>query len=339
MLISIIIRTLNEETYLGDLLDGIRKQELDAGVSVETVLVDSGSTDRTLEIAERAGCRITHIEKSEFSFGRSLNVGCDFAEGDILVFVSGHCVPCDARWLANLIRPLTEGACSYSYGCKRGYGPTKFSETQVFLKYYPAFSMVPQSSFYANNANAAIPRDLWQQYRFDEALTGLEDMHLAKRMVSAGHQIGYVADAGVYHIHDESWRQVRNRFEREGAALTEIMPESGLSLVDFVDCTVRSICRDFIAATRQGALRSNALDICMFRTLQYWGSYRGTRFARMVASMRRKTYFHPDKHFERQGTPNNESHRADPDEGAQQSGTREEFSANRRQATVPLDSR
>jgi len=329
MLISIIIRTLNEESYLADLLDGIRSQELDDGWSAETVLVDSGSTDRTLEIAEYAGCRITQIDKSEFSFGRSLNVGCEFSDGEILVFVSGHCVPCNERWLANLVRPLIDNQCSYSYGCQRGYGPTKFSESQVFLKYYPAFSMMPQSGFFANNANAALPRHLWQRYPFDESLTGLEDMHLGKKLVSEGHQIGYVAESGVYHVHDETWQQVHNRYEREGAALTEIMPESGLSLLDFFECTARSIYRDSIAAIKQGRFRDNALDILAFRTLQYWGSYRGTRFARMVATMRRKTYFHPDKHFERQGTPNHERHRADTDESTQQQGPRKELSPNR----------
>ena len=151
--------------------------------------------------------------------------------------------------------------------------------------------------------------------------------------------IGYVADAGVYHIHDESWEQVRNRFEREGAALTEIMPESGLRFVDFIECTLRSISKDLYAALKQKVLLRNFLDICIFRTLQYWGSYRGTRFARMVASMRRKTYFHPDKHFERQGTRTNERNRATTNEGSQQPGAGQELSDDRRQTTVPLDSR
>src|SRR5690606_11294535 len=108
MLISVVIRTLNEARYLGDLLAGIASQKL-GSFDVETVIVDSGSTDRTLEIADGHGARISHIRREDFSFGRSLNQGCEAAQGDILVFVSGHCVPVDAHWLRNLCEPIADG--------------------------------------------------------------------------------------------------------------------------------------------------------------------------------------------------------------------------------------
>ena len=92
MLTSIIIRTLNEERYLPELLAKISEQHT-VLTDQEIVVVDSGSTDSTIEIASSYGCRITHISQEEFTFGRSLNVGCDYAEGDIFVFISGHCIP------------------------------------------------------------------------------------------------------------------------------------------------------------------------------------------------------------------------------------------------------
>jgi hypothetical protein len=129
----------------------------------------------------------------------------------------------------------------------------------------------------------------------------------------------------VYHVHDETWKQVLNRFEREGAALAEIMPETGLSLLDFFECTVRSIAKDCYAATRQQSLFQNLSSIVMFRTLQYWGSYRGTRFARSLATLRRKAYFHPDRHLERTSGNNHENNRVAADEGAQQQSPEQEF--------------
>ena len=57
---------------------------------IEIILVDSGSNDKTLSIANKHKIIITHIEKKSFTFGRSLNIGCDIATGDILVFISGH---------------------------------------------------------------------------------------------------------------------------------------------------------------------------------------------------------------------------------------------------------
>ena len=214
MLISIVIRTLNEARHLDDLLTMIARQE-SPEAEVETVLVDSGSTDGTLEIAKAHGCRITHIDKSEFSFGRSLNRGCGFARGDLLVLISGHCVPVDNQWLKTLCQPLRSGAVSYSYGRQIGDDTSNYSERRIFATYFPAVSAVPQDGFFCNNANAALTRAAWDAYRFDEELTGLEDMALSKRLHEAGHKIGYVADAPVFHHHQESWPTIRRRFERE----------------------------------------------------------------------------------------------------------------------------
>ena len=63
---SIIIRTLNEARYLGDLLTGISEQTYPASCR-EVIIVDSGSTDGTLEIARRAGCRIRHDSDAKSS--------------------------------------------------------------------------------------------------------------------------------------------------------------------------------------------------------------------------------------------------------------------------------
>jgi len=186
------------------------------------------------------------------------------------------------------------------------------SITPVYIIF--SFSRIDLS----RNANQRHRPKLWHAHKFDESLTGLEDMHLAKQLVQSGYQIGYTADATVYHIHDESWLQVRNRFEREGAALAEIMPETGLSFLDFMECTVRSIAKDCYAAVRQRVLLQHLISITIFRTLQYWGSYRGTRFARSVASMRRKAYFHPDRHLDRASEKNHEEHRLAADESPQQ---------------------
>ncbi len=299
MLVSVVIRTLNEQAHLDELLTAVEAQSLPAGYAVESVIVDSGSTDATLSIAEQHGCRVTHIKKQDFSFGRSLNQGCEFAQGQLLVFVSGHCVPVGEYWLQELIQPLVSQEASYCYGRQVGRGPTKFSERRVFLKYFPEVSKIPQEGFFVNNANAAVTRASWQDLQFDEELTGLEDMHLGKRLTEQGEKIAYVASASVYHIHDETWSQVRNRYEREGMALAKIMPTAAMSLYDFFECTFRSISKDSYAAAKQGKLAQCIYSIVMFRTLQYWGSYRGTKLARIIAKATRRSYFYPDQHFDK----------------------------------------
>ncbi|HVY23383.1 MAG TPA: glycosyltransferase family 2 protein [Steroidobacteraceae bacterium] len=293
MLVSIVIRTLNEARYLGQLLEAVSAQVVDA--DVEVVIIDSGSVDATLKIAGQYGCRITHIHKHEFTFGRSLNRGCEFARGDILVFLSGHCIPEGSRWLAAMITPLLNGVAHYTYGRQIGRDTTKYSERKIFRKYFPDASRVPQKDFFCNNANSAILRDVWSRYRFDEEITGLEDMELAKRIVADGSAIAYVAEAAVFHIHDESWRQTKRRYEREAIALQKIMPEVHVSLLDMIRYTLASIIADSSSALRERCFWREFAGILKFRTAQYWGTYRGNHEHRKLSQRRKENYFYPNK--------------------------------------------
>ncbi len=291
--ISVVVRTFNEATRLPETLTALRQQRLN-GLSAETLIVDSGSADETVPIARNFGCRIHHIDPSEFSFGRSLNVGCEVAEGRYLVFLSGHCVLVGGDSLANLVAPLISGEAAFVYGRQIGReGVTRFSEDQHFLKLYPAISCVPQEGFFCNNAYAALRKDVWRQFHFDEYLTGLEDMALAKRLVEAGHRIGYVAEAVVDHLHEESWGRVMMRFEREAIALQKIMPEIHLVFLDFLRFALRGILYDWGSAVKHGVLMRRALAIVLFRFLQYWGSYRGNHEHRQLSREMQKKYYYP----------------------------------------------
>ena len=291
--VSIIIRTFNEERYLEELLSAIVQQKSDV-FEIDTVIVDSGSTDKTLEIAEQFNCRITHINKEDFSFGRSLNIGCEFATGDILAFISGHCIPVNDSWLHHLCDPIQRGEVHYAYGCQIGRETTKFSERQVFAKFYPNESRIPQEGHFCNNANAALSRETWQKLKFDESLTGLEDLHLAQRLIAEGYKIGYVgATATVYHIHNERWSQVMHRYEREAIALQNISPNIHISLLDFVRFFFNGVLLDSRLAISEKVFFSEVGGILVFRFCQYWGSYRGNHTHRVLSAKEKERYFYP----------------------------------------------
>jgi len=293
MRVSVVIRTYNEQKHLRQLLEGIQSQTGD-GLEVETVLVDSGSTDGTLAIASEFPVRVVGIRKEDFSFGRSLNIGCAAATGEALVFVSGHCIPAGPRWIADLVAPLGRDGIVYTYGGQLGDESSRFSERQIFQKYFPpGTSRLPQQGFYCNNANAALRRDVWAEHRFDEDITGLEDMHLAKRLVAQGMKIGYVAAAAVYHLHSETWAQVRRRFEREAIALQHIMPEVQLRRRDVVRYFVSAVLLDMGAALQQRSWRADAAGIIAYRFQQFTGSYRGNHFHRQLSRDMKDAYFYP----------------------------------------------
>lgn len=291
--VSIIYRSLNEEKWLGRSLAAARDQKLAPGRAVELILVDSGSTDATVAIAERAGARVVHIKKSEFTFGRSLNFGCEASTGDILVFISAHCIPAHDRWLENLIAPLLSGAADYVYGRQIGHAATRFSEHQVFDRYYGDRDKIPQKELFANNANSALFRREWEKRRFDEQATGLEDMVFAKALLKDGGKLGYVADAPVAHIHEETLGQTRRRYYREALTMREIFPEVHFHFGDFVRCFAAGVLHDFSEALTQRKFVAEAAGVVAYRFVQYWGAFRGHNEHRILSRAQKESYYYP----------------------------------------------
>jgi len=163
----------------------------------------------------------------------------------------------------------------------------------LFKKYFGETDQLPQDGFFVNNANAALAKHIWQDQPFDEEVTGLEDMDLAKRLVAQGERIGYVANAGVYHLHDETWRQVKWRYEREAIALQRIMPEVQVHAVDAIRYATSGMFLDMGAALQEGRFHKEAIDIMRFRTMQYFGAFRGNHEHRKLSRQQKEHYFYP----------------------------------------------
>ncbi len=292
-MISIIIRTLNEEKYLEELLQAIDEQLID--LPIEKIIIDSGSTDATLDIAKRFNCRITFIKKENFTFGRSLNDGCFFSNGNILVFISGHCIPESNTWLASLTKSLIDNNADYVYGRQLARDTTKFSEEVLFQKYFPNNKNPENPQYFCNNANSAIKRSVWEKFLFNENLTGLEDIDMAKRICDDGGLIAYSPEAAVYHIHDETYKQVKIRYEREAIALKKIMPDIQMNIFDFFRYFFAALFLDISISLDQKKFKKNIASIIFFRFSQYLGSYLGTNNKKIIANQKnyKDKYFFP----------------------------------------------
>jgi len=261
--------------------------------NLETIVVDSGSTDATLSIVSRYPVHVLHIRPDEFSFGRSLNMACESARGEFIVFASAHVYPLYEDWLELLLAPFQEPKVALSYGKQRGCDTTKFSEHQVFARWFPDQSKHNQDHPFCNNANAAIRRAVWEQLPYDETLTGLEDLDWARRAMQLGYRIAYVSDAEVAHVHDETPRQTYNRYRREAIALKRIFPEERFHFADFLRLFFANVSSDYAQAARDGVLQRESTAIPMFRLIQFWGTYRGYAQRGPVTSQLRQTFYYP----------------------------------------------
>ena len=112
MKISIIIRTKNEENWLKACLSRIQTQTYQ---NYEIIIVDNDSTDRTVDVAKLYSVKKI-VKISEYLPGAALHLGVQSASGDILVFLSAHCVPYSNSWLNNLITPVISGESVAAYG-------------------------------------------------------------------------------------------------------------------------------------------------------------------------------------------------------------------------------
>ena len=111
MKVSIIIRSKNEEKWIGLCLESIFSQSYE---DFEVILVDNNSTDGTVKKAKNWPVKLLKIDK--FLPGDAINQGIRKSSGDIIICLSAHCIPTSKKWLSSLIKPLDDQSIAGVYG-------------------------------------------------------------------------------------------------------------------------------------------------------------------------------------------------------------------------------
>lgn len=271
---SIVIRAVNEQKHLPALMEALDNQDYR---DFEVLLVDSGSIDHTREIASAHGARVIRIDSRDFTFGYSLNVGIREARGRIIAIVSAHTLPADSKWLGRLIEPLHDDHTAMVYGRQLGNKLSKFSEIRDFERIFgPAGKTLEPPDFFANNANSAIRKDLWDMYPFDPSLPGLEDIDWAKHWMEKGFKVVYEPLASLYHIHEETWRQIQRRYYREAVAARWIGIKHKRQAISDTCSEVLHLVVDIIASFFSGPQRLKRInESVLFRFYKAYGNAKG----------------------------------------------------------------
>jgi rhamnosyltransferase len=287
---SIVIRAFNEENHIGKLLDGIRHQTVK---DVQIILVDSGSTDKTTEIAKAQGVQVVNVAPKEFSFGRSLNRGIAKATNPFIVIASAHVYPVYPDWLEKLLEPFKDPSIGLVYGKQRGSESSQFSEQQIFMHWYGDISQNYQDHPFCNNANAAIRKNLWEQHNYDEKLPGLEDLEWAKWAIDNHYHISYCAEAEIVHVHSESSNGIHGRYMREGMAFKHIYPHEQFGYRDLLRLFFTNSKSDIQEAIKNRKFIKEVVNILRFRWLQFHGTYLGYKQSGPLTWRLKQSFYYP----------------------------------------------
>src|SRR4051812_8888160 len=91
--VGVVIRTLNESEHIARCIQTLRQQQ--GRFELDVVVVDSGSTDGTVELGRANGARIVELSPDEFDYSKALNLGIESVRGDLVVSLSAHAIPVD----------------------------------------------------------------------------------------------------------------------------------------------------------------------------------------------------------------------------------------------------
>jgi len=226
---SISILTKNEARNIGECLDAVFSQK---GVgSFEVTLVDSGSTDATLQIARGYPIRIEQIPAEAFHHARTRNYAAGLGRGPILINLSGDAIPASDSWLRNMLANFGDPGVGAVYGRQLPKPGSTMERCDTFDTVYGDKRIVKDPAhrnglgyrfYHFSDVNSALRRSVWEAAPYPEDLKMFEDLAIAKRILDAGWKIVYESEAPVFHSHHYSATQLFRRYFDIGYTLKEL---------------------------------------------------------------------------------------------------------------------
>ncbi len=198
IIVSIIIRTKNEERWIKSCFDAIFNQTF---INFEIIVVDNNSSDKTInKINNYNISKILTID--EYFPGKALNIGIAAAEGKYIVCLSAHCIPKNKYWLETLVNAIEEDK-SYAgvYGRQEPMSFSSPSDKRDLMLVFGLDRKIQIKDSFFHNANSIIKKECWNHTQFDSEITNIEDRIWAQKMLDLGYKILYEPDSIVLHYH------------------------------------------------------------------------------------------------------------------------------------------
>ncbi len=220
--VSAVIPVKDGERYLEELLDALAREGVD-----ETLVIDSGSHDRSLQIARAAGVELLEIEPGEFGHGRTRNLGAQRTSGELICFLTQDSTP-RPGWLGAYREAFAlDERAGAAYGPHLPRPDTSPMIARELTEFFAGFSpdgqptlQRPGDPAFLSNVNACYARACWEEIRFRDVAYS-EDQAFGSDLLDAGWSKVYHPGAAVLHAHDYGALEFMRRYFDEYRGLHE----------------------------------------------------------------------------------------------------------------------
>ena len=237
---TVIIPTFNGDKYIAQILTALARQQTEW--DFEVLVIDSGSSDRTLELVRvHPLVRLHEIPNSEFGHGKTRNLGAQLARGEFLAYLSHDAIPASNFWLHEITKPLEPTGLNASavlgkQVARAGCFPLlKYEIREVFRRFGPEFGTtlfyvddfsrsrddVEAMAFYSD-VNSATRRNFVLEVIPYQDVQYSEDMAFGLDVIEGGFIKAYAPQAVVEHSNDLSLREYRMRLFDEIVGMRRI---------------------------------------------------------------------------------------------------------------------
>ncbi len=235
---SVVIPTYNAGPGFARLLESISGQKTD--FAHEVLVVDSGSTDGTVDVARSYGATVHQIPKSEFNHGATRNLGISLSGGEYVALVVQDALPLDEEWLAAMVENLDQdGRVAGVYGRQVPH-PGSGALTRALTGNLLAAAserreqhaggpeayrrLTPEQRWRLaafDNVSSCLRRPVWEGIPFDET-NFAEDLRWGKRVIEAGYKLVYEPRSAVFHSHERGAMYDLRRYYVNARVLSEL---------------------------------------------------------------------------------------------------------------------
>lgn len=237
--VTIVIPTFNGERYMESILTSIEGQLFDG--YVETLVIDSGSTDATLSIVSaHPGVRLVEIPNSEFGHGKTRNLAAQLANGEFVVYLTHDAIPATERWLYELLKPFELNDSVVAVMGRQaprrtcfpllkyeitavfaGLGPS-FGSSYFYGDYFTESRAVRDAAAFYSDVNSAARRSFLLDVAPYRDVPYAEDQIFGRDVIDKGYLKVYAPRAVVEHSNDLTLSEYDNRLYDETVGLRSV---------------------------------------------------------------------------------------------------------------------